>query len=348
MTPFGFPEEPARDRRYDQLPFPVDSPSAGIDYSDAAGLIVAPDRTTPPEVVRVTSATATSGLYPAQRELWSDPAAPPRLSDRSTAQDCWAQGPNGEALTATRYDALFLGYHTDGLPVYCAAGATAISGGDPDADFVTRGYVSLSTQSLGKGEKRVDGLSLNYNAGANSGSNQDMRLYIPSSAARLLRIEARDAAVCSVQIPNGNLFAATALSTDGTVAAAYWFRQSAGTVTGSTPPTVTVSAGAGAGGASAALIFGGNSAGQIRVSTGTSGVGTGVGLARFTYGAFNADNAAILLTPASSTVVTDAGARLVWPSPHTTGNRGFDLMAGPTAPGTGASYLWNYFICTCP
>jgi hypothetical protein len=132
MTPFGFPEEPARGRRYDELPFPVDSPSAGIDYSDAAGLIVAPDRTTPPEVVRVTSATATSGLYPARRELWSDAAAPPRLSDRSTAQDCWAQGPNGEALTATRYDALFLGYHADGLPVYSAAdlGTGGAAGGN--------------------------------------------------------------------------------------------------------------------------------------------------------------------------------------------------------------------------
>jgi hypothetical protein len=130
MTPFNDGPPPADDfgsGRWDEVGLPFTSPNSAVEYSEPAGLILTPPEADPPRVLRVTSATATSGLYPARLEDWDDAAAAPRLADASAADDCWAQGPNGEVLANnTRYDGVFLGYHSDGLPVYGVAGQIGI------------------------------------------------------------------------------------------------------------------------------------------------------------------------------------------------------------------------------
>lgn len=78
------------------------------------------------EIVRVTSATQTSGRHPGQIQVYDEAAL--TASDLSGTQDCWVCGINGETLTETKYLARRQEHAgSPSLPVFRAVAAVGSS-----------------------------------------------------------------------------------------------------------------------------------------------------------------------------------------------------------------------------
>jgi hypothetical protein len=106
-------------------------------------------------VVRVTATTLTDSMYPCDIEEWTD-GTPPTWSDESASPGTgWVFPPNGETLTAKRYQAVVVGTHSDGLPVFSLnpPGGCGDHGGGNSATVVTAvscngGTLSVTTATL--------------------------------------------------------------------------------------------------------------------------------------------------------------------------------------------------------
>jgi hypothetical protein len=105
------------------------------------------------QMVRVSSATPTSGLFPGQIQKVDASTSPPTLTDLNGSQDCWAWAPNGETLSTQKYPCARRRGNKDtslaGLPIFeVTAGGGTFSGTVVTNVTCNSGTLSVTSKTL--------------------------------------------------------------------------------------------------------------------------------------------------------------------------------------------------------